>query len=77
MKILSLLFILTLLVSCKNEKAYVEGSSGNDGESCSVDQSGLLTCGDGSEHQVEDGKDGLDGQDGLNGKDGLNGIIQR
>jgi hypothetical protein len=52
------------------------GANGEDGTSCSVErveEGALITCENGSQVLVKDGKDGEDGEDGEKGETGLPG----
>lgn len=50
----------------------VVGEKGQDGTSCTVDATGLVTCGS-SSYQIPAPVNGVDGVDGINGVDGLPG----
>jgi len=73
--LLPAVFAAALFTACGDDSS--SGSNNTEQAGCSVsenkDGSYTLSCADGSEVTLHDGKDGTDGTDGQNGKDGKNG----
>jgi len=71
----SAVFAAALFTACSDDSS--SGSNNTEQVGCTVsenkDGSYMLSCADGSELTLRDGKDGANGKDGSDGKDGVNG----